>query len=101
MRKGTGGRKLCSTLPFFFLPPHHITTTNKKRKHSKMGSGNTKVLDQTDKKVVLVVGGGFGGIEVAKAVEKKTNCALVDRKDYFFHNVGALRLVLGEEIRGK
>ena len=59
-----------------------------------MGGQQAKVLDQTDKKVVLVVGGGFGGIEVAKAVEKKTNCAIVDRKDYFFHNVGALRLVI-------
>ena len=56
-----------------------------------MGGNNTKVLDQTDKPVVLVIGGGFGGVECAKAVEKKTNCALFDRKDYFFHNVGALR----------
>mmetsp|Transcript_27409 Transcript_27409/g.38132 ORF Transcript_27409/g.38132 Transcript_27409/m.38132 type:complete len:438 (-) Transcript_27409:815-2128(-) len=56
-----------------------------------MGGSQSQSADMVGKPVVVIVGGGYGGVECAKALEKKMNCVLIDRKDYFFHNVGALR----------
>ncbi|SPR00606.1 FAD/NAD(P)-binding domain-containing protein [Plasmodiophora brassicae] len=44
-----------------------------------------------DKKNVIVVGGGYGGIAVAQLLDDDFNVFVVDRKDYFFHNIGATR----------
>jgi len=43
------------------------------------------------KKIVIVVGGGYGGIQVARGLDSKFNVILIDRKNYFLHNVGMLR----------
>jgi len=45
------------------------------------------------KPVVLVVGGGFAGVQTAKHLDKtgNFNVVLIDRKDYFLHNIGSLR----------
>jgi NADH dehydrogenase FAD-containing subunit len=40
---------------------------------------------------VVVIGGGYGGIAVAKALDEVTDVVLVEPKDAFFHNVAALR----------
>jgi apoptosis-inducing factor 2 len=40
---------------------------------------------------VVVIGGGYGGVNVAKALDEVADVTLVEPKDAFFHNVGALR----------
>ncbi len=40
---------------------------------------------------VVVVGGGYGGVNVAKALDEVADVVLVEPKDAFFHNVAALR----------
>eukprot|EP01027_Heterolobosea_sp_BB2_P012254 GEZU01017775.1.p1 GENE.GEZU01017775.1~~GEZU01017775.1.p1 ORF type:complete len:167 (+),score=24.38 GEZU01017775.1:240-740(+) len=37
----------------------------------------------TEKKRIVIVGGGFGGSKVAKAMEKDYDVILIDKKDYF------------------
>jgi NADH dehydrogenase FAD-containing subunit len=43
------------------------------------------------KPTVVVVGGGYGGISVAKALDDVADVVLVEPKDAFVHNVAALR----------
>jgi NADH dehydrogenase FAD-containing subunit len=43
------------------------------------------------KPTVVVVGGGYGGINVAKALDDVADVILVEPKDAFVHNVAALR----------
>jgi NADH dehydrogenase FAD-containing subunit len=45
---------------------------------------------------VVVVGGGYGGIAVAKALDEVADVVLVDPKDCFEHNVAALRALVEE-----
>ncbi|CAF0965417.1 unnamed protein product [Didymodactylos carnosus] len=62
--------------------------------------GVTGSQQNTDKKpVVIVVGGGYGGIEVAKKLDKSGHffVILIDRKSYFLHNVAALRASVEKE----
>lgn len=40
---------------------------------------------------VVVLGGGYGGINVAKALDEVAEVSLVDPAEAFFHNVAALR----------
>ena len=40
---------------------------------------------------VVVIGGGYGGVNVAKALDEVADVTLVEPKDAFFHNVAALR----------
>jgi NADH dehydrogenase FAD-containing subunit len=40
---------------------------------------------------VVVIGGGYGGVNVAKALDEAADVTLVEPKDAFFHNVAALR----------
>jgi apoptosis-inducing factor 2 len=40
---------------------------------------------------VVVIGGGYGGVNVAKALDEVADVTLVEPKDTFFHNVAALR----------
>ena len=44
-------------------------------------------------KVVVVVGGGYGGVIAAKELDAtgQFNVVLIDRKDYFLHNLAGLR----------
>ena len=46
---------------------------------------------------VVIIGGGYGGMELA-SILKKWNIpfTLIDPKEYFHHNVGALRAVVDE-----
>jgi NADH dehydrogenase FAD-containing subunit len=43
------------------------------------------------KPTVVVIGGGYGGISVAKALDEAADVVLVEPKDTFVHNVAALR----------
>ena len=52
------------------------------------------ISEQTDRPTVVVVGGGYGGTAVAKALDETTNVALVEPKDAFMHNVAALRALV-------
>ncbi|UJR31621.1 hypothetical protein I4U23_019103 [Adineta vaga] len=50
-----------------------------------------------DKKpVVVIVGGGYGGIQCAKLLDKTGQffVILIDRKSYFLHNIAALRATI-------
>lgn len=46
---------------------------------------------ETRTPVVAVVGGGYGGIAVAKALDDAVDVVLVEPRDTFVHNVAALR----------
>lgn len=46
---------------------------------------------------VLVLGGGYGGISVAKGLDDVADVTLVEPKDAFVHNVAALRALVAPE----
>jgi NADH dehydrogenase FAD-containing subunit len=43
---------------------------------------------------VVVIGGGYGGVGVAKALDGDVEVVLVEPKDAFVHNIGALRALV-------
>ena len=46
---------------------------------------------------VVIIGGGYGGIELATTLKKwNVPFTLIDPKEYFHHNVGALRAIVDE-----
>ena len=49
---------------------------------------------QTLKPTVVVVGGGYGGVAVAKALDETSDVVLVEPKDAFMHNIAALRALV-------
>jgi NADH dehydrogenase FAD-containing subunit len=49
---------------------------------------------QGDRPTVVVVGGGYGGIGVAKALDETADVVLVEPKDAFMHNIAALRALV-------
>jgi NADH dehydrogenase FAD-containing subunit len=55
------------------------------------------------KPVALIVGGGYGGIECAKLLDKTGQffVVLIDRKSYFLHNVAALRATVQKDFAQK
>jgi apoptosis-inducing factor 2 len=50
--------------------------------------------DPKPRPVVVVVGGGYGGVNVAKALDADLDVVLVEPKDAFVHNIGALRALV-------
>lgn len=48
----------------------------------------------TTGRTVVVVGGGYGGAAVAKALDEDTDVVLIDPKDAFVHAVGSLRALV-------
>ena len=46
------------------------------------------------KPTVAVIGGGYGGIQVAKSLDDDVRVVLVEPKDAFLHNVAALRALV-------
>jgi NADH dehydrogenase FAD-containing subunit len=61
-----------------------------------MKIGEKPVSSMSDRKApnVVVVGGGYGGIAVAKALDEAAEVVLVEPKDAFEHNVAALRALV-------
>jgi NADH dehydrogenase FAD-containing subunit len=51
-------------------------------------------INQAAKPTVVVVGGGYGGITVAKALDETSDVVLVEPKDAFMHNIAALRALV-------
>jgi apoptosis-inducing factor 2 len=51
----------------------------------------------TNSPTVVVVGGGYGGITAAKALDQAADVILVDPKDAFFHNIAALRALVAPD----
>ena len=49
------------------------------------------MTEGADRPSVVVIGGGYGGVNVAKALDEVAEVTLVEPKDAFFHNVAALR----------
>ena len=55
--------------------------------------------NQLDHRHVVIIGGGYGGVELASILKKwKIPFTLIDPKEYFHHNVGALRAVIDESM---
>src|SRR6202158_6062767 len=50
--------------------------------------------NQARKPTVVVVGGGYGGITVARAWDDTSNVVRVEPKDAFMHNIAALRALV-------
>src|SRR5882762_1897441 len=50
--------------------------------------------NQAGRPTVVVVGGGYGGIAVAKALDETSDVVLVEPKDAFMHNIAALRALV-------
>ena len=46
---------------------------------------------------VTIVGGGYGGITVAKALDDVAEVTLVEQKDTFVHHAAALRAAVDRE----
>jgi NADH dehydrogenase FAD-containing subunit len=49
---------------------------------------------QAARPTVVVVGGGYGGVAVAKALDETSDVVLVEPKDAFMHNIAALRALV-------
>src|ERR1700680_3625748 len=49
---------------------------------------------QSGRPTVVVVGGGYGGVAVAKALDETSDGVLVEPKDAFMHNIAALRALV-------
>jgi apoptosis-inducing factor 2 len=49
---------------------------------------------QAARPTVVVVGGGYGGFTVAKALDETSDVVLVEPKDAFMHNIAALRALV-------
>ena len=50
--------------------------------------------NQTAKPTVVVIGGGYGGVTVAKALDETSDVVLVEPRDVFMHNIAALRALV-------
>jgi apoptosis-inducing factor 2 len=50
--------------------------------------------DQERLPTVVVIGGGYGGVNVAKALDAHVEVILVEPKNAFVHNIGALRALV-------
>jgi len=44
-----------------------------------------------DKPVVVVIGGGFAGTQIARGLDRHLNVILIDQKNYHLFDVGSLR----------
>lgn len=50
--------------------------------------------NQVAKPRFVVVGGGYGGITAAKALDETSDVVLIEPKDAFMHNIAALRALV-------
>jgi NADPH-dependent 2,4-dienoyl-CoA reductase/sulfur reductase-like enzyme len=55
------------------------------------GVQNERVFPGPARPTVAVIGGGYGGIHLAKALDDVARVVLIEPKDAFVHNVAALR----------
>src|SRR6202171_3410730 len=64
------------------------------REHTNGTGEMIDISRHPGKPTVVVVGGGYGGYAVAKALDATTNVVLVEPKDAFIHNIAALRALV-------
>src|SRR6266850_550653 len=57
--------------------------------------------NQAPRPTVVVIGGGYGGVAVARALDADVDVVLVEPKDSFVHNIGALRALVDPEFLPK
>src|ERR1700675_4872396 len=57
--------------------------------------------DQERRPTVVGIGGGYGGVGVAKALDADVEVVLVEPKDAFVHNIGSLRALVEPEFLPK
>lgn len=67
--------------------PHPLAQST----HPQGGSGLNEASQPSS---VVVIGGGYGGISVARALDDHAHVTLVEPKDAFMHNVAALRALV-------
>src|SRR6202789_235402 len=60
----------------------------------RTSAGGRMTGNQQSQPTVVVVGGGYGGTAVAKALDESAAVVLVEPKDAFMHNVAALRALV-------
>ncbi|MFG2651740.1 NAD(P)/FAD-dependent oxidoreductase [Streptomyces sp. NPDC048436] len=64
-------------------------------------SRTTQSADRSsDRRTVAVIGGGYGGAAVAKALDDGADVVLIEPKDAFVHAAGALRALVKPEWAG-
>src|SRR5437879_9816108 len=64
------------------------------RREATKGMGEMTERSHPGKPTVVVVGGGYGGYTVAKALDETSDVVLVEPKDAFMHNIAALRALV-------
>src|ERR1700730_5787992 len=64
------------------------------RQEDAKGRGDMTGSNLAGKPTVVVVGGGYGGIAVAKALDETSDVVLVEPKDACMHNIAALRALV-------
>src|ERR1700694_3193434 len=60
-------------------------------------SRSSMTQDIDSRPSVVVLGGGYGGINAAKALDDVADVTLVDPKDAFVHNIAAWRALVEPE----
>eukprot|EP01101_Sappina_pedata_P011549 TRINITY_DN7786_c0_g1_i1.p1 TRINITY_DN7786_c0_g1~~TRINITY_DN7786_c0_g1_i1.p1 ORF type:complete len:437 (+),score=149.76 TRINITY_DN7786_c0_g1_i1:15-1325(+) len=65
-----------------------------------MGNSNSSPRELSDKPVVAILGAGYAGIAAAKILDRTGdfNVVLIDRKNYFLHNVATLRATVDRKF---
>ena len=56
-----------------------------------MGGSGSKRVDVAPLQTVVIVGGGYAGIQLAAALDSRYFVVLIDRKDHFVHKIALLR----------
>jgi apoptosis-inducing factor 2 len=64
------------------------------RPQSAKGRADLNKGNEAWRPTVVVVGGGYGGTAVAKALDATSDVVLVEPKDAFMHNIAALRALV-------
>jgi NADH dehydrogenase FAD-containing subunit len=64
----------------------------------KKEQGATMTVQSSERPSVLVVGGGYGGINVAKQLDDVADVTLVDPTEAFVHNIAAWRVLVEPEL---
>src|SRR5438132_5475903 len=64
------------------------------RPQGTQGGADVTERHEAERPTVVVVGGGYGGTAVAKALDATTDVVLVEPKDAFMHNIAALRALV-------
>ena len=62
-----------------------------------MGGGGSKVVDVSTLPTVVIVGGGYAGIQLARQLDRHFFVVLIDRKDHFLHKIALLRATVQPE----